>query len=166
GGDELVAWLRYVRAVQEACPSDQTEQFALLERCARRFRSCVALKNDPRYLRVWIEYADHLTNSGDLFKYLYKNAIGVELALFWVAWAWVAETNGDYLLADKLYGKATALGATPVEAVRRRHKEFIRRMSRLWLDQQDRDAGGGGGGGGGDAAAVAAGLGAAREQRR
>jgi Mad3/BUB1 homology region 1 len=51
---------------------------------------------------VWIAYADCLTNSGELFKFLYKNEIGTGLALFWIAWAWVAEYAGDFPLADKV----------------------------------------------------------------
>jgi Mad3/BUB1 homology region 1 len=53
-------------------------------------------------VQVWIAYADCLTNSGELFKFLYKNEIGTGLALFWIAWAWVAEYAGDFPLADKV----------------------------------------------------------------
>jgi hypothetical protein len=49
-----------------------------------------------------MKYADCLTNSGELFKFLYKNEIGTGLAVFWIAWAWVAEYTGDFPLADKV----------------------------------------------------------------
>ena len=45
-------------------------------------------------LKVWISYADAMANPGDIFKYLHKNKVGLKVALFWVAWAFVAEKVG------------------------------------------------------------------------
>jgi Mad3/BUB1 homology region 1 len=63
---------------------------------------CHAVTHIHMLAQVWIAYADCLTNSGELFKFLYKNEIGTGLALFWIAWAWVAEYAGDFPLADKV----------------------------------------------------------------
>ncbi len=41
-----------------------------------------------------------------MFKFLYKKGIGGQTAMFWIAWAYVAEVQGDYTLAEKLYDKA------------------------------------------------------------
>ncbi len=56
--------------------------------------------------QVWISYADHLSNPSDVFKFLYKKGIGGQTAMFWIAWAYVAEVQGDYTLAERLYEKA------------------------------------------------------------
>jgi Mad3/BUB1 homology region 1 len=56
-----------------------------------------------RHMRqVWILYASYLSNADELFRYLYKNEIGTARALFWVSWAWVAESSLDYIMADKV----------------------------------------------------------------
>lgn len=91
--------------MQEAHPGDGTEATLLLERCARRFQDEGRYRQDPRYLKVWISYADRLEQPGDIFKYLHKRRIGTQLALFWCAWAFVAEKAGNYSLADRLYTK-------------------------------------------------------------
>jgi hypothetical protein len=44
-----------------------------------------------KHSQVWIGYADQMANPGDIFKFLHKNKIGAKVALFWVAWAFVAE---------------------------------------------------------------------------
>lgn len=139
GDDPLQPWLEYIRQFRDACPSDQAEQCMLLEACARTFRGEERYKNDQRYMRVWIEYAGCLTNSGELFKFLYKNGIGLDLAMFWAAWAWVAESSGDYSLADKLFTKAVNRGTDRPQLMKERQQQFTRRMSRLWLKQQSGD---------------------------
>lgn len=49
--------------------------------------------------------ADLVRNQMDLFKFMYTNGIGTTYALFWAAWAMVAEKNDNYKDADKLYTK-------------------------------------------------------------
>ncbi|CAN0076341.1 unnamed protein product, partial [Scytosiphon promiscuus] len=135
--DELAVWWRYIQAVQDKLPSDQQEQFDLLERCSRRFKDDPRYKNDIRYLRVWTAYATHLSNAEDLFKFLYKKGIGDNLAHFWVGWALYAETAGNFPLAEKLYVKGIEhRRAQPLDVLRKRQAHFMRRMRRQWINRQ------------------------------
>ncbi|CAM9454560.1 unnamed protein product [Chrysoparadoxa australica] len=115
-----------------------------MEHCTSAFVEEEQYRNDPRYIKIWLQYADKLVNKSELFKFLYKNKIGEELALFWIGWAWVCEVNGDYAMADKLYVKGCNKGAKPFDAMKARHKEFVRRMARLWTNHQEEEADGGG----------------------
>ncbi|CAN0111131.1 unnamed protein product, partial [Ectocarpus fasciculatus] len=99
--DKLAIWWQYIQAVQDKLPSDQQEQFDLLERCSRKFKDDPRYKDDIRYLRVWTAYATHLSNAEDLFKFLYKKGIGGKHAHFWVGWALYAENAGNYPMAEK-----------------------------------------------------------------
>jgi hypothetical protein len=85
-----------------------------------------------------------------------KNGIGERLALFWVAWAYVAEKAQNYKLADQIFQKGTnrlflsphtsfllivcplRVGtrrqAEPKELMAKRYKQFQRRMARLFLN--------------------------------
>ncbi|CAN0170284.1 unnamed protein product, partial [Discosporangium mesarthrocarpum] len=137
GEDPLAPWLEYIKTVQDDFPSNQTDHFELLERCSRRFKDNACYKNDMRYLRVWMAYADNISNTADLFKFLYKKEIGGKLALFWVAWAWAAEIQGKYPLAETLLEKGVHRLAEPVGVLKKRHKEFMRRMRRLWINRQE-----------------------------
>ncbi|EKU22394.1 checkpoint serine/threonine-protein kinase [Nannochloropsis gaditana CCMP526] len=114
-------------------PSDSQEATLVLERCARRFQEEALYKQDPRYLKIWISYADRLSSPGEIFKFLHKKKIGTTQALFWAAWAFVAEKSGNFSLADKLYTKGIELHALPIELLAERRHHFQRRMSRHWL---------------------------------
>jgi hypothetical protein len=46
-----------------------------------------------------------LTNPQDVFKFLFKNKMCQKHALFYAAWALVAETEGNFKNADKIYTK-------------------------------------------------------------
>lgn len=103
--DPLQVWVRYLNWLQKEYPSDNFEVFRLLERCTLHFKDCERYKNDVRYLKFWLFYADHLQDPGDIYKYLHRNKIGSELSLFWVAWAWNAEKRGNFPLAEKVLTK-------------------------------------------------------------
>lgn len=50
-----------------------------------------------------------LENPGDIFKFLYKNHIGDGHALFYLAWAMVAEKAGSFKKAEKIYLKGVEM---------------------------------------------------------
>ena len=56
------------------------------------------------------------------------------MALFWVAWAWVAEKRGDYSFCEKIFQKAQRVNAEPKKFLVERERQFLRRMSRHWLN--------------------------------
>lgn len=42
---------------------------------------------------------------GEIFTYMQSNKIGEKVALFWIAWAYVAEKALNYKLADQIFQK-------------------------------------------------------------
>jgi len=134
GEDPLETWLSYIKWTQEEFISDTNESFKVLEKCTRRFSDVKSYSQDPRYLKTWIAYANLLSNPGDLFKYLHKNEIGTSHSLFWKAWALVTEKQGNYVLTEKIITKGIKSGAAPPEEMVKRHREFLRRMNRLWIN--------------------------------
>ncbi len=54
--------------------------------------------------------------------------------LFWVAWAWVAEKLEDYNFTEEIFQEALLVGAKPKQFLDLRQKQFLRRMSRHWLN--------------------------------
>jgi Mad3/BUB1 homology region 1 len=138
--DPLIHWLSYIKFHQDAYPSNTHDQFLLMERCTRALIGNPAYANDVRFIRVCVTYADKTQFPGDVFKYLHSQHVGTTTALFWIAWAWVAENKGDYAFAEKVYLKGLAKEAAPLKLLQQRHKQFQRRMSRHWLNtsqQQD-----------------------------
>mmetsp|Transcript_22024 Transcript_22024/g.48004 ORF Transcript_22024/g.48004 Transcript_22024/m.48004 type:complete len:1418 (-) Transcript_22024:222-4475(-) len=137
--DPLVHWLSYIKFHQEAYPSDTRTQFLLTERCSRAIVMFPRYRNDVRFIRVCVLYADKTSSPSDIFKFLHKRGVGGKSALFWIAWAWVAEKADDYRFAEKIYVRAITKKAQPTKMLEDRHKQFQRRMSRHWLNTSTLD---------------------------
>lgn len=136
--DPMRYWVLYIKHVRESYPSDSQRQFLIMERCARTFmyRPFLnpAYQNDIRFIRTCILYADKTSNPSEVFKLMSKIKVGTLTALFWVAWAWVAEKAEDFQFTEKIFQKALSVGAEPKKFLEERQKQFLRRMSRHWLN--------------------------------
>ncbi|CEG36129.1 bub protein kinase [Plasmopara halstedii] len=133
GDDPLAAWIEYVRWLEVKMPEDTRKKFTVLEKCTRELKDNLRYKNDMRYIRLWIQYADLVSNPKDIFKFLYQNKIGERVSLFYIGWAYVLETMANYPQAHKIYLKASQKNAEPQDLLERKYNEFQRRMSRQWL---------------------------------
>ena len=133
-GDPLIHWLSYIKFHQDTCPADKHAQFQLLERCMRSLANRPQYHNDVRFIRVCCMYAEQTDEPSMIFKHMYSQKIGVETALFWMAWGFVAEKAEDYKLAERIYSKGIRKKAQPVEKLVQRHRQFQRRMTRHWLN--------------------------------
>jgi hypothetical protein len=137
--DPLIHWLSYIKFHQDAFPSDTHAQFLLMERCTRALLHVQEYKNDVRFIRVCVTYADKTSSPAHVFKYLHQHSVGTETALFWMAWAWVAETRGDYEFAEKVFRKGIQKRAKPLEKLQQRHRQFQRRFAKHVLQQQQQE---------------------------
>jgi hypothetical protein len=61
------------------------------------------------------------------------------VAIFWVAWAFVAEKAENFPFAEKVFKKAIEKEVEPQKFIQERYKQFNRRMSRHWLNSQKTD---------------------------
>lgn len=132
--DPIIHWLKYIKYHEETYPSDTHTQFLLMERCMHSLFNIPKYQNDVRFIRVCVLYADKTSNPNDQFKLYHKCKIGEKVAIFWLAWAWVAEKKKDYPFAEKIFRKAIQKEAKPKNKVEERYKQFQRRMSRYWLN--------------------------------
>lgn len=137
--DPIIHWLTYIKYHEESYPSDTHAQFLLMERCMHALFYMNQYKNDVRYLRVFVLYVENTSNPHEQFKLYHKHKIGEHVAIFWLAWAWLAENDKDYAFAEKIFNKALQKGVKPTKVVQERHKQFLRRMSRHWLNQQQQE---------------------------
>ncbi|GLD92997.1 hypothetical protein PINS_up001589 [Pythium insidiosum] len=134
GDDPLSAWAQYIKWIEVNMPEDTRKRFSVLEKCTRELKDHARYKNDIRYIRMWIQYADLVSNPKDIFKYLYQNKIGENVSLFYVGWAWVLESMANYAQAHKVYLKATQKKAQPTEFLETKYRDFQRRMARHWAN--------------------------------
>ena len=77
GDDPLQPWLVCIKWVQEAfLPSGDFSRLVLIyEQCVRTFWHSVRYKDDLRYLKVWLEYADHCSDVEVIYDFLDANDI-------------------------------------------------------------------------------------------
>lgn len=67
---------------------------ALLERATRSLVGVPSMAGNVEYVKLWIMYADSLSDPSDVFRYMHVQKIGADCALFYMAWAWLSEHKG------------------------------------------------------------------------
>ncbi|CAB9515023.1 Mitotic checkpoint serine/threonine-protein kinase BUB1 [Seminavis robusta] len=136
GQDPLIHWLSYIKFCQESFPADTQKEFLLLERCTRALVGQHKYRNDVRFIRVCVSYADKAREPREVFRFLHDSHIGTLTAIFWMAWAFWAEKQHDFKLAEKILTKAKSKGAKPKHVIEQRYKQFQRRMARRVRNEQ------------------------------
>ena len=124
GDDPLQAYATYAAYLEQHRPTDALAAFELRERCCRAFRDDERYKNDARYVQMWLDYADNLTDPDDLFKFMKKKKVGLTSAAFWCAWALRSEERGHVKNAAELYKKGLEKGALPTEMLTAKQAAF------------------------------------------
>ena len=139
--DPLDVYDRYVKWTLSAYPSAQatpeSQLRSLLERATKAFQSVTHYKNDPRYLKLWLNYIRFFSDAPrETFAYLARHNIGEGLALFYEEFAAWLEGVGRWTQADEVYKLGIEREARPVERLTRKFGEFqLRFESRV----QNRD---------------------------
>lgn len=81
--DPLELWSDYIKWCSDSFPSGQSNEsglILLLERATREFKGTEKYRNDSRYLRIWLLYADNVEDSNQVHQFLFANEIGTNLA--------------------------------------------------------------------------------------
>jgi checkpoint serine/threonine-protein kinase len=87
-------------------------------------------RDDIRYLRLWVQYADCLPDPTDVFKFLKENEVGQSHALFYIAYATFLELRGSYSAADNVFQQGLNRLAAPQDRLKAKFDEFQHRMAR------------------------------------
>lgn len=131
--DPLDIYDRYVKWTLNAYPSAQatpeSQLRPLLERATKAFQSQTHYKNDPRYLKLWLNYIRFFSDAPrETFAYLARHNIGEGLALFYEEFAAWLEGAGRWTQADEVYKLGIEREARPTERLVRKFGEFQHRF--------------------------------------
>lgn len=132
--DPLEAWCAYVKWVVDNYPQGKSSESGivpLLERATRTFRDSEQYRNDSRYLRLWILYAQHTDVPRDVFNFLLANEIGTKLAALYEELAHVLEELGVYDEADATFKLGIARRVSPLDRLKRRYAAYQERVLAL-----------------------------------
>ena len=133
--DPLDVYDRYVKWTLNAYPSAQatpeSQLRPLLERATKAFQSQPHYKNDPRYLKLWLNYIRFFSDAPrETFAYLARHNIGEGLALFYEEFGAWLEGAGRWTQADEVYRLGIEREARPTERLVRKFGEFQHRFDR------------------------------------
>jgi len=109
----------------------------LLERCTRELQEIPRYKDDVRYLRVWVKYADCCKEPHDIFKFLQANDIGQKHTLFYEAYAAFLEIRGAFKQANEVYDRGVLMRAEPRDRLKQKLAQFGDRMKKRELRRLD-----------------------------
>lgn len=132
--DPLDIYDRYVRWILDAYPSAQatpaSQLHTVLERATKAFLASPQYRNDPRYLRLWLQYIAFFADSPrETFVFLARHSIGETLALFYEEYAGWLESAGRWAQAEEVYKLGIEREARPQARLIRKFGEFETRRA-------------------------------------
>jgi checkpoint serine/threonine-protein kinase len=102
---------------------------SLLERATKAFLNSTQYKNDPRSLRLWLQYVRLFSDAPrETFAFLSRHNIGQGLALFYEEFAAWLEGAGRWVQAEEVYNLGLEREARPKERLLRKFGEFQSRF--------------------------------------
>ncbi|KAL0225683.1 hypothetical protein P9112_013007 [Eukaryota sp. TZLM1-RC] len=122
--DSLASWTRYINWTKNTFPNRPEMLTSLLERVTDSLKDIKMYANDRRYIILWIQYADLCSDARDVFRYMRNKEIGLDLAIFWEAFALVCENYHDHSAIHEIFQEGISRGAHPVERLRRKYSEY------------------------------------------
>lgn len=127
--DPLNVFIQYIDWIHANYPqgvNSESGLVPLLERCTSCFRDVSHYKNDPRYLKVWLEYAKYSDSPRDIFVYLSKKGIGNQLAIYYEQFATYLHNHGNWHDADQIFKLGIENNARPLSRLQRNYHNFTR----------------------------------------
>jgi len=134
--DPLDVYDRYIRWTLDAYPSaqatPQSQLHTLLERATKAFVGAPQYKNDPRYIKLWLQYIQFFSDSPrESFVFLSRHGIGETLAIFYEEYAAWLESVGRWAQAEEVYKLGIEREARPTSRLLRKFGEFEERRAHV-----------------------------------
>ncbi|XVF82377.1 hypothetical protein PTKIN_Ptkin16aG0041900 [Pterospermum kingtungense] len=132
GDDPLQPWLDCIKWVQEAFPpgGDFSGLVLIYEQCVRAFWHSDRYKNDLRYLKIWLEYAEHCSDAEVIYNFLDANDIGKTHSAYYVAYALHLESKCKMKAANDIFNLGISSNAQPIGKLKEAYKKFLVRSMR------------------------------------
>eukprot|EP01018_Ginkgo_biloba_P032212 Gb_18619 [translate_table: standard] len=139
GDDPLQPWIECIKWVRESFPSggDQSGLLSIYEQCVRSFWNDKRYRDDFRYLKTWLEYADQCVDPEVVYSFLDVNDIGQDHSLFYTRYATCLELNNKLKKADEIYRLGIARRARPLEKLENAHRNFRARAIEAFKHKEE-----------------------------
>ncbi|KAG4906206.1 hypothetical protein GLYMA_20G006600v4 [Glycine max] len=129
GDDPLLPWIQCIKWVQEAFPpgGDSSGLVVIYEQCVRAFWHSERYKDDLRYLKVWLEYADNCFDADVIYAFLDANGIGKPHSIFYISYALHLESKNKFKAANQMLELGISRNAQPIEKLKAAYRQFFAR---------------------------------------
>ncbi|KAK2988170.1 hypothetical protein RJ640_020652, partial [Escallonia rubra] len=127
GEDPLLPWLECIKWVQEAFPpgGDCSGLVMIYEQCVRTFWHDDRYRDDLRYLKVWLEYAESCVDAEVIYSFLDANKIGQTHAVFFISYALLMESKNKTKTANDIFNRGISMNAQPSEKLKAAYRKFL-----------------------------------------
>ncbi|CAA7408027.1 unnamed protein product [Spirodela intermedia] len=131
GEDPLQPWLECIKWVQESFPAggEYSGLVVIYEQCVRMFWHDERYKDDLRYLKVWLEYAENCFDAEVIYSFLEANQIGHNHSIYYVSYALHLESRNKMKNADDIFNLGIARNAQPVAKTESVYRKFLARSA-------------------------------------
>ncbi|KAF8309919.1 hypothetical protein DL93DRAFT_2141052 [Clavulina sp. PMI_390] len=130
--EALDLYCQYVGWIMDNYPSGSSTESGLLgvlEDATRRFAQEPIYKNDRRYIRLWMEYANLIEQSDRVYAFMLANEIGWAWPHVYEEYALILERNGNLSKADQIYRLAINRRVSGLASLKAHYKEFQARCA-------------------------------------
>ncbi|KAF6141914.1 hypothetical protein GIB67_037882 [Kingdonia uniflora] len=131
--DPLLPWLS---SIKEALDTSGQNLENFLEQCIINFKDDDRYRDDIRFLKIWILYADAIQNFDKVFATLQETKIGISHSLWYISYAVFLEAKGKLVEADGVYRMGISRNAQPVNDLKGCYAQFFQRLSKIVDDSQ------------------------------
>ncbi|XP_057951870.1 mitotic spindle checkpoint protein BUBR1 isoform X2 [Malania oleifera] len=127
GDDPLHPWIECIKWVQEAFPpgGDCSGLVVIYEQCVRTFWHSDRYKDDLRYLKVWLEYAENCVDAEVIYKFLDANNIGQMHSVYFISYALHMESKNKNKKANDIYNLGISRNAKPIDKLEAAYRKFL-----------------------------------------
>ncbi|CAO3641523.1 unnamed protein product [Mucor fragilis] len=129
--DPLQTYISYIEwtiQMYPEGPKSQSNLLWLLEDATTQFSDDARYRADPRFLKIWLEYAKHSEHRKSVYLHLMENNIGQELALFYEDYAAYYEQLEKMDEATQVFELGLAKEAVPLKRLRKNYDQFRARL--------------------------------------
>ncbi|XP_038897191.1 mitotic spindle checkpoint protein BUBR1 [Benincasa hispida] len=129
GDDPLQPWLECIKWVQEAYPAggDFSGLVLIYEHCVRTFWHSDRYKEDLRYLKVWLDYAENCFDAEVIFNFLHANVIGTTHSAYYISYALHLESKAKTKAANDIFNLGISRNAQPIDKLKDAYRMFLTR---------------------------------------
>lgn len=142
GDDPLQPWIECIKWVQEAFPAggDSSGLLVIYEQCVRTFWHDDRYRNDLRYLKIWLEYAENCVDAEIIYRFLDSNNIGHSHSAYYISYALHMEAKHKIKTANEIFNQGLSINAQPLEKLEAAYRKFLARSMRRQNTIRDEDS--------------------------